>query len=181
MQQLADNIIHAHAHYKEGTWKYQAIATLLFQTEDDHYRYKGDQYRNVEFKHILLLNADVPLMPRNGQFNEHNVKEIWEECITEDSCQCKTKIMRMDSVPRGSSSHSHDSHRTDEEQVWELVDKGLKTLVRHFREKYGNWKFISDADYRQETKDGTQPSDDSQHKSAREATGKKLHAEVTGI
>ena len=159
-------LIQLEVHYKDGTWEYPLMVTLKFQTEHD-------DCRCVKFKHTLLLDADVPQLPISGPFCRQDREVDVREYLTEEGCQRTTTMRRRAKaagVPSGSRFHSP---RMDEKQIWELVDEGLKALVRHFCEEYREWKWIPD----REKKAGTHRSAAATrgtHQSTGAEAGKKL-------
>jgi len=151
---------------KDGVCEYYQMTQVLFKDEDD-------QKHSVEFRRIVRLDEDVPQMPKNGQFSRHQVVVDVQEYRSETGCRSVTEIKRRVNGAGGRSG----SRRTCEEQIWKLVDEGMRHLVQHFCEDYADWKPISDAD-NQQTTDGMHRSDDLPHQYAREEAGKTLHAEV---
>ena len=147
--------------YKQGWWKYQAVTTLLFQTEDN-------QWHDIEFKHLVLLNVDVPQITRNGQFNRRDAEVEVQELLTELWCHRTTTIKKRVTASSGLySPYSQSGSRSDDQQVRNLVHKGLDALVQHFRDDFRDYEMIADAGYGQERKDEIRRSDDTGKETAR--------------
>jgi len=159
------NICHAPPRNKEGTLEYQAYTSLVFQAED-HYR------GSVEFKHTLLLNADVPQVQGEALFD----MDVIEYCDV-GRCEKTTSAKRRPGAPI-TFHYQSDSHRRVEEQRWKLVDDGLNLLVRHYCEKWRDWNWKPVTNSGQETSAGMSHSGAASQKSlqnASEKTGTKIN------